>query len=173
MPSVIVDFPVKLPAKCANCASPYSRDGRKYVDTHIDVRKYGRIYICTLCFSEIALALGYQPADVIHMQTDILIARADRIAELEVENDRLNTIISGGLDFLRAMDERKATEQDSIWITPTGEKLTIVDPARGNAESSVHPTAGERVTSVRKSGSTEPSEGSGPPNVPTTLKIDL
>lgn len=172
MPATIVDLPTTLPAKCASCSSPYAQDGRKYVDMHIDVLRYGRIYICTLCFNEIAVALGYQSGEVIHLQSDILFARAKRIVELEDECRNLRTALAS-LDFLGTLDSRNEIHTEVYSTTSPGEGSTTEHFGGGSQEPDIHTATPERTTSVRKSGSAKSSEGSGSDGLPAALKIDL
>ncbi len=183
MAFAIVDLPTMAPAKCASCGSPYSQDGRKYIDTHIHIDRYGRIYICTLCFDAIARELGYQSAETIHAQNDILIARAQKITELEDENARLRSALAS-LDFLGAVDSGANSLESQVELAygilqriypdvVAAEGRTAEHSGRAIEESSVHLAEGKRDTARGESGSAESSEGSGSDGVSTALKIDL
>lgn len=41
---------VKLPGKCLICG--YGEDSRPFIDLGVQVKRYGRLYFCVMCFRE-------------------------------------------------------------------------------------------------------------------------
>lgn len=77
--SLIEGAPPLFPSKCMICESA---SGKTYIDFKYKLVRYGRIYLCTECFGEIADGVGWiGPVNSEKM--------SDELATLKAENLRL------------------------------------------------------------------------------------
>lgn len=96
---ILEGHPPLAPGCCYVCTS-VGGDGRKFMDMAKTMKKYGRIYFCSLCFEEMADNLGWMgPANVERM-TITNIEMAHEIRELKEENAKLSSIIGSSIPNL-------------------------------------------------------------------------
>lgn len=114
MASIIVDYPTVAPAKCFNCGSADNKDGRRYVQTSIQVRLYGRVYICGLCMVEIGHEFGLISSQSYDEMGELNFRLIEEMNSLKVENDKLRRAFNI-LDFigLRGRNDIPVNEEPS------------------------------------------------------------
>lgn len=99
MTSSIVTLPLIAPAKCFNCGGTGNKDGRKYVDTSLQIRLYGRVYICGYCFKELAVNFDLIDKDVYEEVAAVNFRLIEENNTLKVENGKLRDALAS-LDFI-------------------------------------------------------------------------
>jgi len=183
MAVTVVDMPVALPAKCVSCGNPYSQDGRKFVDLHIDVERYGRIYFCTLCMGEVARYINYAPIADFEDDQKMIQKLSDELEGLEYENRELRGICSslvdrgfvveGNIVGKDELEELISAVRQHIDDYYAREESTATDSGQREEGTTLRGAEGERDSESGELGSTEQSEGSGPDGVSTAIKIEL
>lgn len=91
--------PPLAPGHCYLCMS-VGGDGRKFIDFHKQVKKYGRVYFCSYCFEEVNAKLGWvSPAnfDVCELQA---IKQAELIETLKEDNAKLASAVGSSIPNL-------------------------------------------------------------------------
>lgn len=76
---LIQDTPYYKPHKCSNCGSA-KQDGRKYVNTGLELDFYGIVYFCTLCLDDIAKTVGLYNQYILQIE-ELKKIRNDLIAQ--------------------------------------------------------------------------------------------
>lgn len=99
----ILDRPVLVPGKCANCGSPGVDDGRKFIDISLTLIEFGAVYFCVPCFAEIASKIGYFPESVVDELKLKMQELLDNLQEERAENVKLRTALDA-VDFLPRVD---------------------------------------------------------------------
>jgi hypothetical protein len=103
----IVDQPLLLPGYCIGCRSSNNTDGRKFIDTGINIDFLGVIYICVPCILEIV------------RQVDLTLP--DNLSELKMK-----------IDGLEKMNEHLRIALSSLGVLGLGVPAESSDGEAGN-----------------------------------------
>jgi hypothetical protein len=123
-----LDFPEKPPGKCSLCGANHRRDGRQYFDFGLSVPRYGVVYLCTVCLTEIANWLNWaNPMQVNEMKAAFEAATKELI-DMRVENDGLRRALSE-LDFLSSNKSSDTSSVESSQGITDDEEPTDTTPS--------------------------------------------
>lgn len=130
----ILDFPEKAPGKCVRCGANHRRDGRSYIDIGVSVPRYGVVYFCTICMTEIVNYLDWiSPEQYLKLETECQ-TLLDKNINLETENAKLRGAFSE-LDFLDSSGNDNASNVESSQGS-TGDKESRDTESNGNSRGS-------------------------------------
>lgn len=128
----ILAFPEKFPGKCANCGANHHRDGRQYLDFGLSIPRYGAVYFCTLCITEMAEVIGMMTKADADALTNEWKVYQDTVRELTEKNERLNSVCNVFADYansdaVRSMLVEASSGSDPSVEAASDESLNIVE----------------------------------------------
>lgn len=100
------------PGSCVICSS--ASDQRRYIDFGVQVRRFGRIYFCELCFADCAKIVGWASPDEYKEIAQSLIKLSFTADELKEENAKLRSLIDTGISELRNYMVEPASKSEAI-----------------------------------------------------------
>lgn len=125
--TVVLQSPIMAPHKCCMCGASSTHDGRKYVDTGIDIEFYGVVYYCSICFAETAKKLNFvykeeldEARRIVQEQTVQINQLVSRIEEMQNDLNHYKRMFSLVTPSTVAPVDTESSESSNSPITSLG-----------------------------------------------------
>lgn len=138
----VSDHPEALPNKCAGCGIGHGEPGRRFIDLALDVDYYGVVYLCTICFHEVANILGYAS----YMQQVSIVDSFHKLIEtcssLKEENELLRSTVASLSGHRCGPFAVPVLDEISFGVHEEGVGEEVVSPSSEGEQSSRDDSAG-------------------------------